>query len=179
MQQPQEVQNTAHQIHVHPNDIHPVSIVSKKKGTRGRPSGKALVVTTTANKEELEQNLKRKEIKEKKKKTKKSKTVKRQVHLDEAGCSSSSSQKRQNVKTFSSSSEESADFSVYDQSSDDDEMFPLQASPENDPNCLFCVEKYSSSRSAEIWIQCAMCKGWAHEACAGPECDVYICDFCK
>lgn len=42
--------------------------------------------------------------------------------------------------------------------------------------CVVCCEDYD-----EDWIQCGLCKGWAHEACADISewSDAYICDHCK
>lgn len=36
---------------------------------------------------------------------------------------------------------------------------------EEDAACIFCKEYYSTS--TEVWIQCGVCKNWAHISCAG------------
>lgn len=43
-------------------------------------------------------------------------------------------------------------------------------------NCIFCGESFD-----EDWIQCHVCKGWAHENCANVEGDslFYYCDICE
>ncbi|CAH2098502.1 unnamed protein product [Euphydryas editha] len=37
----------------------------------------------------------------------------------------------------------------------------------------------SNDIHGETWVKCLMCGLWAHNDCAGPESDVWICDFCK
>ena len=43
--------------------------------------------------------------------------------------------------------------------------------------CLVCGEPYSNSKPGEKWIQCTICKLWAHEACTLGE-FLYICQNC-
>ncbi|KAG5875888.1 hypothetical protein JTB14_000237 [Gonioctena quinquepunctata] len=38
--------------------------------------------------------------------------------------------------------------------------------------CLICCDLYSNSRPGEQWIECVMCKNWAHSKCLKSE-DVY------
>ena len=47
----------------------------------------------------------------------------------------------------------------------DDEAWP----------CLVCGEPYSNSKPGEEWIQCNMCKHWAHQDCTPRDCYYYIC----
>lgn len=51
----------------------------------------------------------------------------------------------------------------------------------NDEKCLYCNELYSTS--VEGWIQCMLCKKWAHCLCAGIEETDYVtiltCEFCS
>ena len=53
---------------------------------------------------------------------------------------------------------------------------------EDNAPCIFCKELFSNSKSAEGWIKCIKCNGWAHEECAGVDDDdddgMYKCDFC-
>ena len=44
--------------------------------------------------------------------------------------------------------------------------------------CFYCLE--TAQTSIDDWIQCTMCKRWAHEACAGVDDDDlgYECEFC-
>nr|CAH7724699.1 unnamed protein product [Callosobruchus chinensis] len=51
---------------------------------------------------------------------------------------------------------------------------------DSDAACLYC--SYLYSESTEGWVQCIVCKRWAHCSCAGEEEDdevVHICEFCK
>ena len=43
--------------------------------------------------------------------------------------------------------------------------------------CIFCCEPFSQSKSGEIWIQCVICKKWAHEECSDGK-DILICPNC-
>ena len=52
---------------------------------------------------------------------------------------------------------------------------------DDDTKCLFCHELYSKSACEDGWVQCRMCKKWAHEACShiDEEDDDFTCDFCR
>ncbi|CAG4941508.1 unnamed protein product [Parnassius apollo] len=57
---------------------------------------------------------------------------------------------------------------VNSDSSSDDECF-----------CLICCEKYSDSVPDEGWIQCNLCKQWAHEKCISNRGSIYfVCISC-
>ncbi|KAB0804472.1 hypothetical protein PPYR_01442 [Photinus pyralis] len=49
--------------------------------------------------------------------------------------------------------------------------------------CLYCNSSFLQSKSGEGWIQCLLCKQWAHDACAGVEddedCEVLIDEYQK
>ena len=51
---------------------------------------------------------------------------------------------------------------------------------EENVECLFCKELYSSSKPGENWVLCSVCKNWANEICSfdSETHDVFICDFC-
>ncbi|XP_026196656.1 uncharacterized protein LOC113169825 [Anabas testudineus] len=51
------------------------------------------------------------------------------------------------------------------------------SSDEEECFCLVCVEPFSNSRPREKWLQCIMCKQWAHKDCT-PGLSVYICQNC-
>ena len=57
----------------------------------------------------------------------------------------------------------------YDETSDsDDEYF-----------CLVCLDTWANSRPSEKWIECTICKMWAHDECADTRGMLsYICDNC-
>ena len=50
----------------------------------------------------------------------------------------------------------------------------------NDPNCVYCDEKFSASRAREVWVMCQECSRWAHTECAGiSTTDAnFTCDLC-
>lgn len=43
--------------------------------------------------------------------------------------------------------------------------------------CLVCMDSYSNSQSREVWVQCCMCKNWAHEKCISFS-QSYVCQNC-
>ncbi|KAF5282697.1 hypothetical protein FQA39_LY17504 [Lamprigera yunnana] len=51
--------------------------------------------------------------------------------------------------------------------------------PESLDTAAYFVDELSSDTHGEEWIQCLSCSLWAHPACAGPEGENYICDFCR
>lgn len=158
-------------ISVLPNEIMPVPTLKKKEGTRGRKVGKAKIITSTPNKEELEASMN----------SGKKAQVKRKI-CDDAGPSTSKikakpkNKKTKLERTETSSSSEQSSFSAQD--STDEEIFP-QESPSKDADCIFCDGKFSDDNRGEIWVRCILCNCWAHEECAGADTDPYICDFCK
>jgi hypothetical protein len=42
---------------------------------------------------------------------------------------------------------------------------------------IVCLSPYSESRSGEKWIQCTICKQWAHEECTEGGLS-YVCHNC-
>lgn len=176
-----------------PQDIIPKPTLRKKEGTRGRKAGQAKVLTSTPNKEELEQSIeiasvkerdkvKRKiEITNKNKEHKKFKLADAEV-AGPSGVPKKKFQKKAIKKSKEgkySSEDSNSSASLYDSSSNDDEEFPVYDRPSEEAECLFCSGLYSADTRGEIWIQCARCELWAHELCADTPKDVYICDFCR
>ncbi|KAJ8720659.1 hypothetical protein PYW08_006124 [Mythimna loreyi] len=56
-----------------------------------------------------------------------------------------------------------------------------QTTTNGNDNCLYCLEKYGTTRFNEGWVQCIECKGWAHEGCTGydsEELDDFVCMGC-
>ncbi|KAF5302838.1 hypothetical protein FQA39_LY02018 [Lamprigera yunnana] len=91
-------------------------------------------------------------------------------------CSSNKANRRQNVDTSSSSSESDA---IIETDSEYDEQVNSDTPESLDTSCIFCAMNYSSDTHGEEWIQCLSCSLWAHTACAAPEGENYICDFCR
>ncbi|KAK9679096.1 DDE superfamily endonuclease [Popillia japonica] len=152
-----------------PSDIVPIPKLIKKAGSRGRKCGRSKVITSTPNKEELEQSINFSREK-----------LMRKITTD-AGPSGIKTKKRTPRKEYiSSSSSESQPELEIDDSSDDDLPVSRSAKPKDeDAQCIFCDENFSMSRSREVWIMCVVCNEWAHEACTSCEKDIFVCDFCK
>lgn len=50
---------------------------------------------------------------------------------------------------------------------------------EEDVNCIYCLELYSSSRDNEKWVRCSQCDNWGHEKCAKDGNNpFYVCPHC-
>ena len=54
----------------------------------------------------------------------------------------------------------------------------LESSDEEECFCLVCIEPFSNSRLKETWLQCVMCKNWAHKECTPYGVSNYICQNC-
>ena len=52
------------------------------------------------------------------------------------------------------------------------------SSNEEESFCLVCMEPFSKSKPREVWIQCRMCKLWAHEGCTDKDL-FYTCPNCN
>lgn len=155
-----------------PQDIEPIPQIQKKVATRGRKPGRGKIITSTPNKEELEESINSSREK-----------VARRI-TDEAGPSSvKKPPKRKRKEPSPSTSTSESEVILEDNSSNDD--LPLSSIVKNKPakaddvECIFCEEKFSMSRSKEVWVQCVVCEGWAHEACTSGESEVFVCDYCK
>ncbi|KAF2883883.1 hypothetical protein ILUMI_22268 [Ignelater luminosus] len=152
---------------VNPVDIAPIPTSKKKVGTRGRKPGKANIITSTPNKQELEESVR---IIKKAHQLKKGKTQLQERYFQKIPLAKKDSPP--------SSSESASSFSVHN-SSDDEDVFPEKGNLDRDAYCIFCDIKFSENTHGEMWVMCLMCSNWAHEECAGYEKEPYICDFCR
>lgn len=134
-----------------PEDIRPYPKAGlRKKVNQQRKKRKTAILTDTPVKEALEaerQAQGKKSLFKKKCKATKSKIPKKQ---------STGKKKRAGTKRKTPD----------DSSSEEDESL-----------CLVCVEPFGNSRPGETWVQCIICKGWAHEKYT-PGKSVYICQNC-
>ncbi len=135
-----------------PEDIRPYPKAGPRKKVRQqRKKGKTAILTDTPVKDALEaerQTQGKKKLFKKKGKATKSKTAKKK-----------STEKKQRA---------GAKRKLPDDSS----------SEEEESLCLVCVEPFGNSRPGETWVQCIICKGWAHEECTSGK-SVYICQNCN
>lgn len=65
--------------------------------------------------------------------------------------------------------------------SSDDEVTFNNDDTDSDVGCLYCNELYSKSKHREQWIQCQLCRQWAHAECAGVsnKTKQFICEVCR
>lgn len=141
---------------VSPYDISPVPTVQPKTTNRGRKAGGSALITSSPYKSYLAQS-----------------TPKRPADP----CKKRLVQNKRRTQKEDSSSESGEEPEL---ESDLDMDEPGQLRPESeDATCIFCDTKFSEDCKGELWIQCFMCKLWAHGECAGLESDMYVCDYCK
>ncbi|CAH1974977.1 unnamed protein product [Acanthoscelides obtectus] len=68
---------------------------------------------------------------------------------------------------------------MFDTDSEPDALIGNTAPDSEDAECIFCGMLFSNDTHGETWVKCLMCGLWAHNDCAGPESDAWICEFCK
>ncbi|XP_072945514.1 uncharacterized protein [Epargyreus clarus] len=149
---------------VSPYDISPVPKKIRTTSNRGRKAAVASVITLSPYKNDLIETNKKKIEKENKTKDKKPKQKKK-----------SSGNKKAKTRDES----ESEEYIQFDSDSEPDAPIGRAAPDTADAACMFCQELFSENADGELWIRCLMCQLWAHNDCAGPEFDTWICDFCK
>ncbi|KAJ3654946.1 hypothetical protein Zmor_014096 [Zophobas morio] len=160
-----------------PEDIVPIPLLKKTQGTRGRKSGKAKLITSTPNKEELEESTNQKEKRD---------SVKKRIFIEpgpiKISLKTSTKNKRKSKprgappSRSANCSSSSSNVSFHDSS---DEEMSIREDPDENVECIFCKQKFLDSQKGEMWVECVVCGMWAHEECGGAEKDVYICDFCQ
>ncbi|CAH1963651.1 unnamed protein product [Acanthoscelides obtectus] len=158
-----------------PEDIMKIPNLKKKQSNRGRKSGKAKIITSTPNKDELEASI---SISNNKKKEVKRNLANPCTTSSRQATSSKGHPSKRQKKLSISSSESSCTPSVHD-SSDDENDISIQ-NTSGDASCIFCEGKFSEDVRGEVWVRCEICNNWAHAECGGVEKkDIYICDLCK
>ncbi|XP_069685007.1 uncharacterized protein [Periplaneta americana] len=134
-----------------PEDVRPYPKAAPRKISHtGRKKTKSAILTDTPVKEAL----RKEEEARNERKNKKAANVKKRI-LTDSNESLKKIKKRRNYETELSSETE------------DDE----------DCICVVCLKPYSKSKRGDDWIQCTMCKKWAHERCGGDD-PYYVCIHC-
>lgn len=142
--------------------------VKSSKPKRGRPAGKAAVITSSPYKINLEGELKKSQEKEKisQEKNKKKEEIKRQLSF-----------KRGKKRTLK--------LSVPHDSSDEESDVPYVSTDDEDSadeECLYCCQPFKEDKCGKQWIRCVKCFSWAHELCSGSEkkaWKTFTCDACN
>ncbi|KAF5301838.1 hypothetical protein FQA39_LY10623 [Lamprigera yunnana] len=160
-----------------PEDILPIPGAKTRTSNRGRKPTRANVITSSPYKNQLTESLRLAETRGQGRRGGRRRGRGRGLGRSQGGvCSSNKANRRQNVDTSSSSSESDA---IIETDSEYDEQVNSDTPESLDTSCIFCGMNYSSDTHGEEWIQCLSCSLWAHTACAGPEGENYICDFCR
>ncbi|KAF2890630.1 hypothetical protein ILUMI_15543, partial [Ignelater luminosus] len=114
---------------------------NRKVGTRSTKPGKAKIITSTPNKEEIKKSVRI--IKKKK------------ILLADSKAKKKKLTERQKKDLPSSSSESASSFSVHNSS--DDDVFPGKGNLDRNAYCIFCDIKFSENTHGEMWVMCIMC----------------------
>lgn len=165
-----QITSSSRRMKVSPFHISPVPVTKKKITNRGRKSCASAVITCSPYKEELIQST----------------AVKSKIVGVTKNILGESFKKLKITKTppslanrrLSESSSGESEVPLYDDDSDLDLPLGNHDVNDTDATCIFCDGKYSEDTKGEQWIQCLMCKLWAHVACSGAEKDHYVCDYC-
>ncbi|CAH1988994.1 unnamed protein product [Acanthoscelides obtectus] len=171
---------------VSPTDICPLPSY-KKQNTVSRRSGKAVVITHTPYKKELQASLEKRQMKAIPKKKldanlnqnsistqnqPSTSGANRSINQNQPSTSSAKRSKRIRIPSHSSSSSESSGSLKLDDLSSDE-------SGGSDAECLFCTGRFSEDKKGEKWAKCSHCSRWAHEDCGEIANKIFICTFCE
>lgn len=157
--------------------VSPKDIKSIPKSTRvrvqKRKRGKALILTDSPYKNELEQE------RTKKGEAGKLKQMKRDAKQIKVACrnvfQAKTKKKALDSKKKTGNIKKSKKTTTRISSSDESDV-----ESDTDAECLFCGDTYLRSKGGEGWVRCIQCLLWAHEECAGVEENDtnYTCDKC-
>ncbi|KAL4223621.1 hypothetical protein ACF0H5_017090 [Mactra antiquata] len=96
----------------------------------------------------------------------------KQMMLDEISAKSSSKTSNKKTKIDQKRRKVNVKRKKRVQSKQDD------SSDEDEWPCIICCEPYSHSRPRDVWVECQVCKLWAHEQCT-PGTAQFICPNCE
>lgn len=143
-----------------PESIKPYpKAVSRNTKSTKRKTGKATILTGTPYKDELSESVERKRMKEA------GKGKRNLGNLDKEA-------KPALKKPIKKCKKKVTNYKQIDNTSSDEDQ---------DPECFYCGNSFSSSKKGEGWIKCIQCLRWVHDACAGAEEDDenFLCDYCR
>lgn len=183
-----------------PEQVSPIPQMARRKGPqKGRPPGKAAVLTSSPYKAHLEASLQqaaqkttprarstnhREGTKRPSKNMRNASTTDTNLQLPntQPSCSGLVTRKTQAQKKgryVESSSDEETN-SLSDVSADPDLQEVGVVRPDDkDATCFYCDGKFSEDRRGEMWIQCLECQQWCHTECSSAENDMFVCEYCK
>ncbi|XP_044739984.1 uncharacterized protein LOC123301313 [Chrysoperla carnea] len=141
--------STSSRTFLSPKVLQPIPRLKKTVSNRGRKTTRPTILTSSPYKQDLETSIQRSTKKKQKKTPKKTAQKKRKIAKD---------------KKSSSESSDKSDFSVNDSTDESPDR-----SQNQNGRCLYCNGLFSEDVHGEKWIQCASCREWAHEDCAGVE----------
>ncbi|XP_044733227.1 uncharacterized protein LOC123295831 [Chrysoperla carnea] len=152
--------STSSRTFLSPKVLQPIPRLKKTVSNRGRKTTRPTILTSSPYKQDLETSIQRSTKKKQKKTPKKTAQKKRKIAKD---------------KKSSSESSDKSDFSVNDSTDESPDR-----SQNQNGRCLYCNGLFSEDVHGEKWIQCASCREWAHEDCAGVEdmVDFFVCELC-
>lgn len=155
-------------IYLSPKVLQPIPRLKKTISNRGRRATKSMILTSSPYKQDLETSVKRQKETIKMKRLFNTRNKSKKMTMK-------TTQKKRKVSKDEDSPESSAE-SEYSVNDSTDES-PDRSQNEN-AKCLYCDGLFSEDTHGEKWIQCAPCRRWAHEECAGIEGNHFVCEFC-
>lgn len=153
---------------VSPKEIWPIPKPKKKISNKGPKPSKAAIITSSPYKTALlEASEKRKHAEEKKNVNKDDTSTKQPAKKTKTS-------KKQTVKRTIKFKEDESDHSVDSGESVLEMPVGVEHPGGDEVPCMFGEGLFSADHRGELWVQCVMCEGWAHNECAGSEKNIYM-----
>lgn len=142
---------------------------------KGRKKRKAAILTDTPEKNALAEEQALKETKNSQKKNQPRIDKERRKRAKKKVCLSSSSDESEKLTVKEKTKQK---IEKRNKKKISKKRLECSSSDEDEYNCLICCEAYSDSLPGEDWIQCQICKNWAHIKCAPNTSFTYVCLNC-
>lgn len=140
-----------------PQEIMPLPKVATTTRTkRSRPQGRALIMTASPYKNELESEIQKKNEKEH---TLAKMRKEREAKKKPATLASNKRPNKSMIKQRTTQQAKAGPSWAHESDSESEER--------DSTVCLYCSDTFGNSVRGEGWVCCDICKRWAHEQCAG------------